>query len=185
MKPTITREWAMPNPNTFSIHPIRRLISRAIYGAAVVVDPFARNNAFATISNDLDKTCDTTYHMEATDFLRMLPDDTADVVLYDPPYSARQIAECYKRLGRSVSWRDTTSAYWCEQKKEIARIVKPGGLCLTFAWNSGGIGQSLGFEIEEILLVAHGGWHNDTIATVERKRKNVAGHDATSEPTLF
>ena len=30
-----------------------------------------------------------------------------------------------------------------------------------------------GFEIERILLVAHGGWHNDTICTVERKIKNV------------
>ena len=28
----------------------------------------------------------------------------------------------------------------------------------------------LGFEIEEILLVPHGGWHNDTIVTVERKQ---------------
>ena len=26
-----------------------------------------------------------------------------------------------------------------------------------------------GFEIVEILLVPHGGWHNDTIVTVERK----------------
>lgn len=26
--------------------------------------------------------------------------------------------------------------------------------------------------IEEILLVAHGGWHNDTIVTVEKKIKH-------------
>ena len=42
---------------------------------------------------------------------------------------------------------------------------------LSFGWNSGGIGKSLGFEIIEILLVAHGGAHNDTICTVERKLK--------------
>ena len=29
----------------------------------------------------------------------------------------------------------------------------------------------LTFDIEEILLVPHGGWHNDTICTVERKAK--------------
>ena len=34
--------------------------------------------------------------------------------------------------------------------------------------NSGGIGKTLGFKIEEILLVPHGGPHNDTIITVER-----------------
>lgn len=29
--------------------------------------------------------------------------------------------------------------------------------------------KKYGFEIIEILLVAHGGWHNDTIVTVEKK----------------
>jgi len=40
---------------------------------------------------------------------------------------------------------------------------------ISFGWNSGGIGKTNGFEILEILLVAHGA-HNDTICTVERKR---------------
>ena len=31
------------------------------------------------------------------------------------------------------------------------------------------IGQKYGFEIVEILTVAQGGWHNDTIVVVERK----------------
>jgi hypothetical protein len=64
----------------------------------------------------------------------------------------------------------TQSSYWGNMKKEIARILKPSGLCLTFGWNSGGIGKKYGMEIEEILLVAHGGWHNDTIVTVDRKQ---------------
>lgn len=63
----------------------------------------------------------------------------------------------------------TQSSYWAMQKKEIARITKKGGVVITCAWNSGGIGAGLGFEQQEILLVAHGGWHNDTIVTVERK----------------
>ena len=29
--------------------------------------------------------------------------------------------------------------------------------------------KKYGFRIDEILLVAHGGWHNDTIVTVEIK----------------
>lgn len=44
-----------------------------------------------------------------------------------------------------------------------------GGIVITCGWNSGGIGKKYGFEIEEILLVAHGGWHNDTIVVVDRK----------------
>ncbi len=34
-------------------------------------------------------------------------------------------------------------------------------------------GITRGFTIEEILLVAHGGVHNDTICVVERKKANV------------
>lgn len=48
-------------------------------------------------------------------------------------------------------------------------MVKIGGKVITFGWNSGGIGYKYGFEIERILLVPHGGWHNDTICTVEVK----------------
>jgi hypothetical protein len=31
------------------------------------------------------------------------------------------------------------------------------------------MGKNRGFEIQEILLVAHGGNHNDTICVVEKK----------------
>ena len=53
--------------------------------------------------------------------------------------------------------------------EDIGRIVKHGGVVITCGWNSGGIGKKYGFEIVEILMVAHGGWHNDTIVTVEVK----------------
>ena len=36
-------------------------------------------------------------------------------------------------------------------------------------WSSGGIGKKYDFAIKKILLVPHGGWHNDTICTVEIK----------------
>lgn len=60
-----------------------------------------------------------------------------------------------------------------EINKDISEIekfldyMKKGGAVITFGWNSGGIGKSNGFEISEILMVAHGGWHNDTICTVD------------------
>ena len=67
--------------------------------------------------------------------------------------------------------RTTQASYWSNQKKEISRIVKPGGKVITFGWNSGGIGKKYGFKIKEILLVSHGGWHNDTICTLDIKVK--------------
>ncbi|MFA5490702.1 MAG: hypothetical protein WC284_16090, partial [Candidimonas sp.] len=83
----------------------------------------------------------------------------------------RQVSEVYRKLGHSVNMQTTQANYWSDQKKEISRIVKPGGIVMTFGWNSGGIGKTNGFVIEEILLVAHGGWHNDTIVVVEFKDK--------------
>ena len=35
--------------------------------------------------------------------------------------------------------------------------------------NSNGIGKKYGFEQIELLMIAHGGQHNDTICTVEIK----------------
>ncbi len=163
----INREWAMPNSNTFSIKPIRELIERYLSGT--IIDPFANQNKLATITNDLDPQYDTDYHMDATEFLKMLDNNSADVVLWDPPYSPRQIMECYKKINMTVNMQTTQASYWSKQKEQIARIVKPNGIVITCGWNSGGIGKKYGFKIIEILLVAHGGWHNDTIVTVERK----------------
>lgn len=117
----------------------------------------------------VDEQYDTDYHLDATDFLKIFDDSSVDTVLYDPPYSPRQVAECYKQLGLTVNMETTQASYWAKQKDEIGRIVKKGGIVITCGWNSGGIGKKHGFEIVEILLVAHGRWHNDTIVTVERK----------------
>lgn len=165
----ITRVWAMPNKNTFNIKPINELINRYLKEDLLVVDPFANANKLATVTNDLDPQYDTDYHLDALDFLKQLKANSVDLVLYDPPYSPRQVSESYKLLDMSVNMATTQSSYWSKQKRQIARIVKVGGYVISCAWNSGGIGKKHGFEIQEILLVAHGGWHNDTIVTVERK----------------
>lgn len=163
----IKRAWSMPSSNTFSIKPIKEIIERYIFGLSI--DPFANTSKIASITNDLDLAYDTDYHLDAIDFLRQFEDNSVDVVLYDPPYSPRQITECYKKLNKTVNMQTTQCSYWSEQKKEIGRIVKKNGYVISCSWNSGGIGKKYGFEIVEILLVAHGGWHNDTIVVVEKK----------------
>ena len=169
----INREWAMPSSNTFSIKPINNLIQKYVLDKEnqIIVDPFANTNNIANITNDIDISMPTLYHMDATEFLFMLPDNYADIILYDPPYSPRQVAECYKKFSKTVNMKTTQASYWSKQKEQIARIIKSNGIVITCAWNSGGIGKKYGFEIIEILLVAHGGWHNDTIITVEKMIK--------------
>ncbi|MGL5719168.1 MAG: hypothetical protein ACRCX2_39570 [Paraclostridium sp.] len=166
----IERKWAMPNKNTFEIKPIKEFINKNIKGD-VTIDPFANVNKIAKITNDLNTEYDTTYHLDAIDFLKQFDDDSVDFVLFDPPYSPRQVSECYKSLGMTVNMQTTQASYWSKLKKEIARVLKVGGGVITFGWNSGGIGKGLGFEIQEILMVAHGGWHNDTICTYEVKNE--------------
>ena len=51
----------------------------------------------------------------------------------------------------------------------MGRVVKKDGIVITCGWSSGGVGKSNGFEIQEILMVAHGGNHNDTIIVVDKK----------------
>lgn len=173
--PIINREWAMPSPDTFGIGPIASLAWRYLFESSISVDVFARNSSIATFTNDLSVDTKAEYHMDALDFLVMLKDRGVrpDLVLFDPPYSPRQIAECYQSIGKALTQKDTQRASgWTEEKKIIADILVDGGIAICCGWNSNGIGLKRRFKMEEILLVAHGGGHNDTIVTVERKSPN-------------
>ncbi len=163
----INRVWAMPNKNTFDIKPIKELIEKYYHKNSI--DPFANKNRIASITNDLDPQYDCNYNLDAKDFLGLIGTESVDLVLYDPPYSPRQVSESYKKLGKSVNMQTTQASFWGTLKKEVSRITKKDGIVISFGWNSGGIGKTNGFEILEILLVPHGGNHNDTIVVVERK----------------
>lgn len=56
-------------------------------------------------------------------------------------------------------------------------MPSPATFC---GWNSAGFGKVRGYVFEEILLVAHGGAHNDTIVTVERRMTSSQTKDAES-----
>lgn len=166
----INRTWAMPNKNTFTIKPINQLIQK--YLGENWIDPFANDSVFnkkCKMTNDLNPKFTTDCHEEALDFLKRFKDNEIDGVLLDPPYSPRQLKECYDSIGRSLTREDTQASFWSKIKDEITRILKPNGIVISCGWNTNGIGKKRGFKILEILLVAHGGNHNDTICMVERK----------------
>ena len=163
----IERKWAMPKKWTFLIKPIAELLEQEIT-QGVWVDPFAGKHSPATIKNDLNPAHPADYHMDALDFLKTLPDCSVDGVLYDPPYSPRQVQECYAGISGGIKW-DGRMNFWSDAKNEIARVLKPGGKVICFGWNSMGLGKGRGFEMRRILLVPHGGSRNDTICTVEVK----------------
>lgn len=161
------RAWAMPSANTFSIKPIKELVMRNVNG--VSIDPFSNTSKIASVTNDLCKEYECDYSMDALEFVKMFDDASVDCVLFDPPYSSRQVSECYKKEEMTVNMETTQSSFWGDMKNEISRVVRRGGVVVTCGWNTNGIGLNNGFEIKEILMVAHGGWHNDTIVTVEER----------------
>ena len=170
----IRRAWAMPDSCTFKIKPIQQLVGRYLEWGGVWIDPFVRSSPFKHLmhaTNDLDPSVDADYHQDALDFLKLHKGGVVDGVLFDPPYSPRQIKECYDGIGYSVTTEDTQSSKWSAWKDAEADSIRLGGTCISFGWNSGGLGTKRGFDIHEILLVAHGGMHNDTIVVVERKER--------------
>lgn len=171
----IERKWAMPNKWTFLIKPIRELLEEEMKGG-LWLDPFAGEFSPANITNDLNPIIRANFHMDAIDFLRMFPDNSADGILYDPPYSPRQVRECYDGISGGIKW-DGKTTFWSRSKDEAARIIRPGGKVICFGWNSMGLGKKRGFEMQRILLVPHGGSRNDTICTVEVKTNGGTQHE--------
>lgn len=169
--PLITsREFAMGNPETFSLPPVARLLDRYLAGRKVIVDPFARNSKRGTVTNDLSPATTADYHMLAEEFVEQIAVE-ADAVLFDPPYSPRQISECYQSIGRAVTAQDTQNARLYKRVKDgLDKMLKRDGIAICCGWNSMGFGLKRGYHMAEILLVPHGAAHNDTIVTVERKR---------------
>lgn len=159
----------MPNKWTFQIKPIAELLARYVGDGKGWIDPFAGMYSPAEFTNDLNPDRPTKSHMDALDFLKSLKGEYKGL-LFDPPYTPRQVKECYDSVGRHMEQDDALLGYKRGQYKTlIAPLITLNGITISCGWNSVGIGKKYGFEIIEILLVCHGSDHNDTIVTVERK----------------
>lgn len=163
----------MPSANTFSVPPISRFVEKYLALSNVSVDPFARDGKYATYTNDLNPNTSAEYHMDAEEFLQLLQKKgvSADLGVLDPPYSPRQISECYAAAGLKAGMKDTqNAALYSRVRKALAPVLSEDAIVLSFGWNTSGMGKKHGFEIIEILLVCHGGAHNDTICMAERRK---------------
>lgn len=161
----------MPNGDTFSMKPIADFIARNADHEGLVVDPFARNSKLGDLRNDLNPKTDAEFHMGAVEFLKTLAGRTdIATVLFDPPYSPRQISECYKEAGLTATMKDTQNARFYKEYREAMKLfLLPGDTVLSFGWNS--VGMGAGWHRVETMLVYHGGAHNDTICCSDRMRE--------------
>jgi hypothetical protein len=95
-----SRKWAMPSRHTFTIKPIAELVYKYFKKDELWIDPFGGFNSPCTESNDINPEAPTKHHMDAREFVKMY--SQIDGAIFDPPYSPRQISECYKRAGITV-----------------------------------------------------------------------------------
>ena len=163
----LSRKWAMPSKHTFKIKPIALLLQKYVGNGIGWIDPFAGENSPAEITNDMNPSKPAQFHLHAKDFAKQLT-GIYEGCLFDPPYSLRQVKECYDAIGVKL-FADDTQRFPQNVKEIITPKIKNGGIVITFGWNSQGFGKNLGFEMIEVLLIPHGRGHNDTIVTVERK----------------
>ena len=169
----INRVRSMPSANTFDIPPIGEMVKRYLRESKVSVDPFARNKRWATYTNDLNPETAADYSMPAKEFLQSLRDKNivVDLVLFDPPYSRRQVKEVYDSVG--IQFMNSDSQYyssnWRDERTIINDILCVGGHVLSFGWNTSGMGSFDYFAAEELLIVCHGGSRYDTLCIAEKK----------------
>lgn len=176
--PRFHRAWAMPSGNTFDCAPIAAFVRGYLSESAVSCDPFSRNTRWATHTNDINPNTAAEHHMDAEEFLTMLADQgvRCDLAILDPPYSPRQISECYREAGIKCLMKDTQNAtLYSRVKDALVNVLTDDATVLSFGWNSSGMGEVRGFDVVEGLMVCHGAAHNDTLCIAEKRRPDLQG----------
>jgi hypothetical protein len=171
--PTTSYHMAPANKEVHKIKPIGELLRRYIAEAisanphATIVDPFARNATLANFTNDISRDTDAAFHMDAADFLEFLYQQgvRADVVIFDPPFSASQNAKAYKVKEKGTRLQDTI----VRCKQILPRLVRNGGIVITTGWTANGVGDWRGFDKIEFMTVNHSYNRYATTCLVERK----------------
>lgn len=158
----------MPSHKTFRMRPVDTFIREHLI-EGITLDPFAnRPSDYGAITNDLNPESETDYNLDALEFLKGFMDGAVQNVLFDPPYSLRQVKECYDGIGHALTLHQTRH-FFSDLRDEISRVLAPGGVCISFGWSTVGMGKKRGFSKTDILLISHGGIHNDTLVLKEVK----------------
>jgi hypothetical protein len=161
----------MPASNTFDCNPIGEFVKHYLADSKTSVDPFARNKRWATHTNDLNPKTQAEWHEDAETFLKRMGEmgHRYDLAILDPPYSPRQISEAYAEAGLKAGMKDTqNSVLYQRVRNAVMPLLLPDAIVLSFGWNTVGMGKARGFVQREIMLVCHGGAHNDTICLAEQ-----------------
>jgi len=160
----------MPNKWTFNVIPIRNFVNQYMpVDGKGWLDPFCGHVSWAEHRNDLNpENKNAQYHLEAQAFLEQMK-GKFNGAIFDPPYSLTQVSRSYNDIGLQFKSKENPTGGFPRVRDLISQKLRKGGICLSFGWNSNGIGKTRGFELIEILVVSHGGNRNDTICIAEKK----------------
>lgn len=161
---------AHPFENSYVSRVIDRVLDRLnnanmnrIPGRLHLCDPFSNNKTVrrqgtTLVTNDLNPKFNADYCMDANDFAEEMykQQKLFDLVLFDPPYSLRQLKDCYESIGQELPhWQ--TQNMWGRAKDALAKCIAPGGYVISLGWSSHGFGERRGFEKQEIHNIEQSG----------------------------
>jgi len=149
------------NKYTFKNKPMREWVEDNCEGYTLNLFAGITKLNINEVRNDLDKEAVSDYNLDALEFCKKWKGKKFNTILLDPPYAYRKSMEMYKGIIASP---------FLQMKNEISKIIKPGGIVITFGYHSVSMGVGRGFYVERVALFSHGGSIHDTIATIERKR---------------
>ena len=157
----VTNITAHPFENTYVTKLINSVINKLNFALDFprtirICDPFSNNKTerkqgTSIITNDLNPEFNADYCLDANDFGEEMEraGKSFDLILFDPPYSLRQLKDCYEGVGKNLPhWQ--TQNMWGRAKDALAQCVMPGGYVISFGWSSHGFGPSRGFEKQEV-----------------------------------
>ena len=168
----------------FSNPHVRKVIDKIIRMATItnnyqeikIADPFARMS-FTTkldncITNDLNEMMPTDYHLEFKEFAQMMyeQEQEFDLILFDPPYSLRQLKDLYDGVGKDLElWQ--TQNMWGSGKDLLSKCVKNGGYVISLGWTTAGFGKKRGYAKKEVHVFEQVAREDrySLLLTVERK----------------
>jgi hypothetical protein len=159
----------MPSKWTFQVRPLIDIIFRYKQDGEQWIDPFSGFNSPCEITNDLNPFAPTVFHHDAHDLISIW-DEPVDGAIFDPPYSLTQVSRSYAGLGLKFKGKENPTGGFPKVKDWLSHIIKPRGFCISYGWNTVGLGLKRGFDPVEYLICSHGGNRNDTLVTVEQKR---------------
>jgi len=130
-----------------------RKLNETLQGNVSICDPFARecfsNDLENCITNDMNPIFPTDYNLEFKEFAKTIEEDpnhlVFDLILFDPPYSLRQLKEHYDGIGSKMAlWQSQNM--WKAGKDLLARQVTLGGYVISLGWTTSGFGKKRGFK---------------------------------------